>query len=82
MVDADGNLTVDYLFAPKNASEQHLVNMKLTVNNAAGKLITTKDLNIIPVQRNYKTNVTGNLLTVDGTVEVTVKPTFTSPDFK
>ena len=80
VVDADGNLTVDYLFAPKNASEQHLVNMKLTVNNAAGKLITTKDLNIIPVQRNYKTNVTGNLLTVDGTVEVTVKPTFTSPD--
>lgn len=54
--------------------------MTLAVNNAAGKLITTKDLNTIPVQRNYKTNVTGNLLTVDGTVKVTVKPTFTLPD--
>lgn len=80
VVDAAGNLTVDYLFAPKAVGEQHLVNMTLAVNNAAGKLITTKDLNTIPVQRNYKTNVTGNLLTVDGKVKVTVKPTFSSPD--
>lgn len=80
VVDTDGNLTVDYLFAPKDVTKQHLVNMTLAVNSADGKQITTKDLNNIPVQRNYKTNVTGNLLTVDGKFNVTVTPAFLSPD--
>ncbi len=79
VVDANGNLTVDYLFAPNTAGGQHLVNMTLAVYNAAGEQITTKDLNNIPVQRNYKTNVTGNLLTVDSKVNVTVAPAFSSP---
>lgn len=79
VADANGNLTVDYLFAPNTAGGQHLVNMTLAVYNAAGGQITTKDLNNIPVQRNYKTNVTGNLLTVDGKVNVTVTPAFSSP---
>ena len=79
VADANGNLTVDYLFAPNTAGGQHLVNMTLAVYNAAGGQITTKDLNNIPVQRNYKTNVTGNLLTVDSKVNVTVAPAFSSP---
>ena len=79
VVDANGNLTVDYLFAPNTAGGQHLANMTLAVYNAAGEQITTKDLNNIPVQRNYKTNVTGNLLTVDSKVNVTVAPAFSSP---
>lgn len=79
VVDANGNLTVDYLFAPNTAGGQHLANMTLAVYNAAGEQITTKDLNNIPVQRNYKTNVTGNLLTVDSKVNVTVTPAFSSP---
>ena len=79
VVDANGNLTVDYLFAPNTAGGQHLANMTLAVYNAAGGQITTKDLNNIPVQRNYKTNVTGNLLTVDGKVNVMVTPAFSSP---
>lgn len=79
VADANGNLTVDYLFAPNTAGEQHLVNMTLAVYNAAGGQITTKALNNIPVQRNYKTNVTGNLLTVDGKVNVMVTPAFSSP---
>lgn len=79
VADANGNLTVDYLFAPNTAGGQHLVNMTLVVYNAAGGQITTKALNNIPVQRNYKTNVTGNLLTVDGKVNVMVTPAFSSP---
>lgn len=79
VVDANGNLTVDYLFAPNTVGGQHLANMTLAVYNAAGGQITTKALNNIPVQRNYKTNVTGNLLTVDGKVNVMVTPAFSSP---
>lgn len=79
VADANGNLTVDYLFAPNTAGGQHLVNMTLAVYNATGGQITTKALNNIPVQRNYKTNVTGNLLTVDGKVNVMVTPAFSSP---
>ena len=79
VADANGNLTVDYLFAPNTVGGQHLANMTLAVYNAAGGQITTKALNNIPVQRNYKTNVTGNLLTVDGKVNVMVTPAFSSP---
>lgn len=44
VADANGNLTVDYLFAPNTAGGQHLVNMTLAVYNAAGGQITTKAL--------------------------------------
>ncbi|MCD8183439.1 MAG: hypothetical protein LUE99_10490 [Bacteroides sp.] len=81
VVDADGNLTVDYLFAPEattvdGKANQLLANMTLTVFSASGTLITTKELNTIPIQRNYKTNVKGNLLTAESNITATVVPAF------
>ena len=75
VVDGDGTLTMDYLFAPKEG--QLLTNMVLTMNNAAGEWITDKELSNIPVQRNYKTNVTGSMLTVSGQFVATLEPAFT-----
>lgn len=75
VVDGDGALTMDYLFAPKEG--QLLTNMVLTMNNAAGEKITDKELSNIPVQRNYKTNVTGSMLTVSGQFVATLEPAFT-----
>lgn len=75
VVDGDGALTMDYLFAPKEG--QLLTNMVLTMNNAAGERITDKELSNIPVQRNYKTNVTGSMLTVSGQFVATLEPAFT-----
>lgn len=71
--DDTGTLTMDYLFAP--ASDKLLANMVLTVNNAS-KTPTTKELNNIPIQRNYRTNVSGNLLTASGSMNISVVPDF------
>lgn len=76
--DDTGTLTMDYLFAP--ASDKLLANMVLAVNNASGAQITTKELNSIPIQRNYKTNVSGNLLTVSGSMNISVVPDFAKDD--
>lgn len=78
VIDDAGNLTIDYIFAP--ASGSLLVDMTLTVNKADGTEITSRDLTSIPIQRNYKTNVSGNLLTADGEVSVNVVPDFSTPD--
>lgn len=75
VVDENGALTMDYLFAPEK--EQLLTGMVLTMYNTAGEKITDKKLNDIPVQRNYKTNVTGSMLTVSGQFVATLKPDFT-----
>ena len=75
VVDDNGALTMDYLFAPKEG--QLLTNMVLTMNNVAGEKITDKELSNIPVQRNYKTNVTGSMLTVSGKFVATLEPAFT-----
>lgn len=75
VVDDKGALTMDYLFAPER--EQLLTSMVLTMYNANGNKITDKKLNDIPVQRNYRTNVTGSMLTVSGQFVATLEPVFT-----
>lgn len=78
VVDAEGHLTVDYLFAPQ--TDQLLADMILTMYDGSNKEITRKELNSIPVQRNYKTNVTGSMVTVSGVYTATLTPEFTNPD--
>lgn len=78
VVDADGHLTVDYLFAPQTG--QLLADMILTMYDGSNQEITWKELNSIPVQRNYKTNVTGSMVTVSGVYTATLTPEFTNPD--
>lgn len=78
VVNAEGHLTVDYLFAPQTG--QLLADMILTMYDGNNKEITRKELNSIPVQRNYKTNVTGSMVTVSGVYTATLTPGFTNPD--
>lgn len=74
VINADGALTRDYILAP--LSGQLPVDMKLEMYNGT-QSITFKELNNIPIQRNYKTNVSGSLLTANGTMEVNVVSQFT-----
>lgn len=78
VVNAEGHLTVDYLFAPQTG--QLLADMILTMYDGNNKEITQKELNSILVQRNYKTNVTGSMVTVSGVYTATLTPGFTNPD--
>lgn len=75
--DNAGNLTVDYIFAPKAEGEQRLVNFTMSFLDANEAAVASDyEFTNIPVQRNYRTNVTGNLLTKKADVTVTIVPDF------
>lgn len=63
-------LTCDYLFASSDA----FVDTKITFYNGVGNEITHTDTDLanLPIKRNYKTNVSGNLLTKKGDITVKV----------
>ena len=72
-----GELSFDYVFAPKAAGEQRLVNFIMSFLNDAGtEVASAYEFSNIPVQRNYRTNVSGNLLTKKADISVEVKPAF------
>lgn len=77
---ANGELTVDYIWAP--VEEAALVNFSMKFYNNETLICENEDFKNIPVRRNYKTNVSGNLLTKQGTINVTIDPDFEQPDIE
>lgn len=78
--DQDGDvkeLSFDYLLADTISSI--LPDFKVTYNNGTID-VTDYTFTNIPIQRNYKTIISGNILTKEGTVEVVVDPTWNTPD--
>ena len=68
-------LAVNYLFP---AAEKSLVDVEFTYTDVAGKLGTgeVKTFATVPIQRNYRTNIVGSLLTSEGTFNVEIKEGF------
>lgn len=73
---AKNTLSMDYFLAP--STEGNLVEVKFSAKNETSGLA---DINYtfsnIPLRRNYRTNITGALITVIGTVNVEIKPLWT-----
>ena len=81
LVNAEnGDLSVDYLFAPKTEGEQYLANFTMSFLKGGAEVASAYAFSSIPVQRNYRTNVSGYLLTKKADVTVEVKPAFGQPD--
>lgn len=78
VLSADGDLTVDYIWAP--VEEATLADFSMTFLNGTTEISTNDDFKNIPIRRNYRTNVSGNLLTKQGTFNVTIDPEFYKPD--
>ena len=76
---AIGALTVDYIFASEDEGAT-LVDYTMTFLNEGTEISKNDAFTNIPVRRNYKTNVKGNLLTKGGEFNVTIDPTFNTPD--
>lgn len=83
---ADGSrqLSFDYIFAPyeEEGEEQQLVLNDFTMhfmNDEGQKTISAYTFQNIPVRRNYRTNVSGNLLTDRTGIDVEVVPDFNEP---
>ena len=77
-------LSFDYIFAPyeEEGEEQQLVlnEFKMHFYNGGQETISAYTFQNIPVRRNYRTNVSGNLLTDRTGIDVEVVPDFNEPD--
>ena len=84
-IAADGSrqLSFDYIFAPyeEEGEEQQLVlnEFKMHFYNGGQETISAYTFQNIPVRRNYRTNVSGNLLTDRTGIDVEVVPDFNEP---
>ncbi len=68
--DYNGDLSTDYLFAPKEGSIT--VSFDQTYYKGNTEITTFTGFDNIPVQANFQTNITGKILTGDGTIDITV----------
>ena len=76
-VNNAGELTFDYILAPKAEGEQRLVDFTMSfLNDSGAEVASPYEFSSIPVQRNYRTMVSGNLLTKQADITVEVKPGF------
>ncbi len=67
------HLSTDYIFAP--ASGQALVEFAMEFFDANGASIMVNDkFTNIPIQRNYRTNISGELLTLGSDIDIDVTP--------
>ena len=83
-IAADGcrQLSFDYIFAPyEEGEEQQLVLNEFTMHfqRDGQETISEYTFQNIPVRRNYRTNVSGNLLTDRTGIDVEVVPDFNEP---
>lgn len=79
LAKADGTISMDFLWAID--AEAALSDFMITFLHDGAVICTNDAFTNIPIRRNYKTNVSGNLLTKQGTIAVTVDPEFGNPDY-
>lgn len=70
-------LSMDYILASKN--QQDIKEVTLTAKKNSS-VLNTQTFSNIPLQRNYRTNIKGNLLTTTGVFTVETAPVWTSPE--
>ena len=79
---ADGRtfnyLALNYLLV---SGEKGLVKCEFTCTDGAGATIDTRTIDNVPVQRNYRTNIFGSLLTGSVDLGITIDPNFDGEDF-
>lgn len=78
LAKADGTISMDFLWATEN--EAALSDFTMTFYHNDTEICTNDAFTNIPIRRNYRTNVSGNLLTKQGTLSVTIDPDFEQPD--
>lgn len=72
-------LSMNYLLVADNATDgagKQLVNATLTVNTENGEVINTFSIPNVPVQRNWRTNIIGDILSSNVTFNIVIDPTF------
>ena len=70
-------LSMDYILASKDQQDIKEVTLIAMKNSA---VLNTQTFSNIPLQRNYRTNILGNLLTTTGVFTVETAPVWASPE--
>jgi len=69
----ENTLSMDYFYAP--ATDGNIVDVYFAAKNATSGLVDIEyNWSNIPLRRNYRTNIVGNLLTKTGSIQVIVVP--------
>ncbi len=76
---ATGELTVDYIWAAED--EAALADFSVEFLNNTTSITVNDNFKSVPIRRNYKTNVSGNLLTKEGSFEVAINPAFEEKEY-
>lgn len=79
--DKEGILTFDYLFAPYSTDEvqvRPLANFDLKFYKGE-EYVTSYTFANIPYERNYQTNIAGNIFTKEGNVDITINDAWEEP---
>lgn len=79
VINDAGELSVDYIWA--SADEAALADFSVEFFNNSTSITVNDNFKSVPIRRNYKTNVSGNLLTKEGNFEVTVNPAFEEQEY-
>ncbi len=72
-------LSMNYLLVQ---DEKELVSIDFTVANASGTELPVKNYVDVPVQRNYRTNIYGKILTNPTDFNITINPDYETPDYE
>ena len=76
-VDEYDYLAMNYLLV---GADKETVNVEFKVKDETNGKEKTRTVGSVPVQRNYRTNIYGNILTSDVDVNVEIKPGFSDDD--
>ncbi len=74
------NLSMNYLLVPTNGENSHKANVNITSVSfwrvGGGEELFSLQVPNVPVQRNWRTNILGDLLAADKTFEIVIVPIF------
>lgn len=72
-------LSMNYLLV---AADKALVDIEFGYTETDAAAAKTRTVGSVPVQRNHRTNIYGNLLTSDVDINVEIKPEYDEPDYE
>jgi len=79
LAKTDGTVSMDFLWAGTDKAD--LADFSMTFYNGETEITTNDNFKNIPIRRNYKTNVSGNLLTKKGSINITINPGFADEEY-
>ena len=79
IADKYGWLAMNYVLVADesdNGLASALAEVSFELREGEGTVLTSYDVPNVPVQRNYRTNIVGGLLTAEGTISIIIDPIF------